>query len=114
MVEELTIYGLALVPLIMSMIELVKVVGVPKRYSPLVALILGILFSFYYLAPGDPPKAVFLGIVIGLSSVGLYSGTKNTMQQVLNNENENDNNNSRGKNNKAQKVNSLGKNNRKP
>lgn len=101
--EELTIYGLALVPLIMGMIELVKVVGLPKKYSPVAAVILGIFFGFYYLAPGDPQKAIFFGIVIGLSSVGLYSGTKNTMQQVLDNGNGN---------NRALKIISRGKNNK--
>jgi Kef-type K+ transport system membrane component KefB len=83
--EELSIYGVALVPLIIGMIELIKRVGVPKKYSPVVAIILGILFGFYYLAPGDPQKAVFLGLAAGLSAIGLYSGTKNTVQQLRNN-----------------------------
>ncbi len=78
--EVLSIYGVALVPVIMGIIELLKRTGVPKQYSPIIALILGIFSGFYYLAPGDPPKAVFFGIIAGLSAVGLYSGTKNTFQ----------------------------------
>lgn len=78
--DEITIYGMALVPVIMGLIELLKRVGIPKRFSPLFAILIGILCGFYYLAPDDPKKAVFLGIVIALSSIGLYSGTKNTFE----------------------------------
>ena len=82
--DEFSVYGIALVPVIVAMIELLKRVGVPKKYSPLIALALGITCGFYYLAPGEPQKAVFLGIVIGLSAIGLFSGTKNTMEELTN------------------------------
>lgn len=78
--DEITIYGMALVPVITAMVQLLKMSGLPKKYLPFSSLIMGILSGFYYLAPGDPPKAVFLGIIVGLSAVGLYSGTKNTME----------------------------------
>lgn len=83
--EDITIYGMALVPVIMGMTELLKRVGIPKKYTPLFAILLGVLCGFYYLSPDDPKKAVFLGIVIGLSSIGLYSGTKNTVEGLRNN-----------------------------
>lgn len=92
--SELSVYGVALVPVIMGMIELLKRTGVPNKYSPLIALILGIFSGFYYLAPGDPQKALFFGIIAGLSAVGLYSGTKNTLQG-FNNLNTNTHNKSR-------------------
>lgn len=83
--EDITIYGMALVPVIMGLVELLKRVGIPKKYVPVFAILLGILCGLYYLAPDDPRKAVFLGIVMGLSSIGLYSGTKNTYQGLRNN-----------------------------
>ena len=73
-------YDIALIPLILALIELFKRVGLPVRYAPLAALALGITAGFLYLAPGDPAKAVLLGIVMGLSSVGLFSGTRNTIR----------------------------------
>ena len=73
--EDITIYGMALVPVIMGLVELLKRVGIPKKYVPVFAILLGILCGLYYLAPDDPGKP-FLGIVMGLSSIGLYSGTK--------------------------------------
>lgn len=83
-VNELSVYGVALVPVIMGIIELLKRTGVPNKYSPIIALILGVFSGFYYLAPGEPEKAVFFGIIAGLSAVGLYSGTKNTLQGLNN------------------------------
>jgi len=70
------------------MVELLKRVGIPKKLSPIVSIILGILCGFYYLAPGDPKKAVFLGVVVGLSAVGLWSGTKNTFEEFTSNLND--------------------------
>ena len=78
--DEFTIYGIALVPVVTGMVQLLKMSGLPKKYTPMSSLLLGILSGYYYLAPDDPPKAIFLGIVVGLSAVGLYSGAKNTMQ----------------------------------
>jgi hypothetical protein len=80
-VEEFSAYGIALVPIILGMVELLKRVGIPKKLSPLVAVILGILAGFYYLAPGDPKKAILFGVVSGLSAIGLWSGTKNTLEE---------------------------------
>lgn len=85
--EEFSVYGIALVPVILAMVELLKRVGIPKKLSPIVALILGILCGFYYLAPGEPQKAIFLGVVAGLSAIGLFSGAKNTMEEFFSSSN---------------------------
>jgi hypothetical protein len=87
--EAINVYGIALVPVVMAMVELLKRVGIPKKFSPIVAIILGILAGFYYLAPDDPPKAIFLGIVVGLSAIGLFSGAKNTIENLGGNSNSN-------------------------
>lgn len=86
--EEFSVYGIALVPIILGMVELLKRVGIPKKLSPLAAVILGLLAGFYYLAPGEPKKAIFLGIVSGLSAIGLWSGTKNTLEEFSSNAND--------------------------
>ncbi|MEW5921041.1 MAG: hypothetical protein AB1796_08915 [Bacillota bacterium] len=83
--DEFTIYGIALVPVITGMVQLLKMSGLPKKYTPFMSLLMGVLAGFYYLAPDDPPRAVFLGVIVGLSAVGLYSGTKNTMEGFRNN-----------------------------
>jgi hypothetical protein len=86
--EEFSVYGMALVPIILAMVELLKRVGIPKKLAPVTAVILGILSGFYYLAPGEPKKAIFLGLVSGLSAIGLWSGTKNTIEEFSNNSND--------------------------
>ena len=80
--DDITVYGIALVPVVTGMVQLLKMSGLPKKYAPISSLLLGILSGYYYLAPDDPPKAIFMGIIVGLSAVGLYSGTKNTMQGI--------------------------------
>lgn len=77
--EQLTAYGIALVPVIIGLSELLKRFGLPNRFIPLAALAMGLFFSFFYLAPDDPKKAILFGTVLGLSAVGLFSGTKNTL-----------------------------------
>lgn len=56
--------------------------GIPRKFSPLVATILSILFAFFYLEPGNPLNALIHGILIASSAVGFHSGTKNMLQQL--------------------------------
>ena len=68
-------------PLIVALVELAKNVGLPSRWAPLLALSLGILTAFGTVAAiPEPPQPPFLtllvGIALGLSAAGLYSGTK--------------------------------------
>jgi len=77
---EFSVYGIGIIPVIIALVELFKRAGVPNRWLPLLALALGIVAGFVYLAPGDPAKSVLVGIVMGLSAVGLFSGVKNTAE----------------------------------
>ena len=77
---DFQIYDIAIVPVILALVQLAKQAGLTNRFAPVVSLLLGIAAGFVYLAPGDPAKAVFVGIVMGLSAVGLFSGAKNSIQ----------------------------------
>lgn len=77
---EFQVYDVAVIPVIIALIQLFKQVGLPNRFAPIVSIALGIVAGFVYIAPGDPAKAVYLGIVIGLSAIGLFSGAKNTVK----------------------------------
>lgn len=75
------IYDVALVPLIISLVQILKTVGLKKKYQPLASLILGLGGGIFYIYPGDIKAGIMVGIMLGLSSSGLYSGTKNTLEK---------------------------------
>lgn len=72
-------YGIAIIPIIVGLIQVVKKFGLPSKLAPLVSLLLGMIAGFVYLAPDNPKKAILYGLVAGLSAVGLYSGGKSTI-----------------------------------
>ena len=71
----------ALVGLIMALVEAAKRTGFPARYSPILALALGIAAGVFWVFPGDYVQGVWAGIVMGLSAIGLYSGPKNVFKK---------------------------------
>lgn len=79
---DFTIYDVALVPVIIGLVSVFTGVGLPKSLAPLVSLVLGVLAGVLYVAPGDLAQGVVVGIALGLASVGLYSGAKNTVESV--------------------------------
>lgn len=78
---EFAVYDIALVPIIVALVGLAAKAGVGPRFLPAVALVLGLVGGFVYLAPEDPKKAALIGIVMGLSAIGAYSGVKNTIER---------------------------------
>lgn len=69
------------VALIVGLAEIAKkTFGIAKRYIPLVDLILGIISGFfvYSIVFGyGIIESIVLGVAIGLSACGLFSGVKN-------------------------------------
>jgi L-cystine uptake protein TcyP (sodium:dicarboxylate symporter family) len=78
-IMDFQIYGLALVPLLIAVVAVFTKLGLPKKFAPVVSNVLGIVVGIVYLAPGDIKQGIIIGLALGLSSVGLYSGTKNTI-----------------------------------
>jgi len=72
----------AFVGLIMALVQLAKETGLPARFAPLLALALGIAAGVFIMSPGDVIQGIWSGIAMGLSAVGLYSGTKNVKAGV--------------------------------
>jgi hypothetical protein len=77
-----TIFEVALVPVIIGISEAAKRVGFPTKYIPVLNLALGIVAGFVYVAPGNPQEAALVGIALGLSASGLYSGAKNVVEGI--------------------------------
>ena len=79
--DQFTVYGITC-PVLVGLNELLKRSGLPARFVPLSSMAMGYFFAFYYLSPDDFKRALMMGTVLGLSSIGLFSGTRSTIAGV--------------------------------
>jgi len=70
------IYDVVLIPLIIGLIEVFKIFGISKRTMPILSLVLGVLAGTIYIYPHDLKAGVLVGLMMGLSASGMYSGGK--------------------------------------
>ncbi|WP_270180053.1 hypothetical protein [Alkalihalobacillus sp. CinArs1] len=75
---DLTVYGIALLPVIIGIVQLFKIFGFPARFLPLLSIGVGIVMSYIYIDP-DIKKAFLIGLWLGLCASGMHSGLKHTM-----------------------------------
>lgn len=68
--------GIAIIPIITMLVDVLKRAGLPKKFAPLTSLILGVVFGMVFLNDGDIKNAIITGLIIGMSASGLYSGGK--------------------------------------
>ncbi|GEM_PF-1168588 len=78
----MTAYGIELVPLIIIIVGLFINYGLPKKFAPLIAIVIGTIFAFLYSGLTDWREKILLGLVMGLNAVGLHSGLKNMNDQI--------------------------------
>ena len=90
--RDLVLYLLtpvAQVGLIIGIAEIVKRLGLPTRFIPLVDLALGLISGIcvYVLSKGyEWVSGVMIGLAIGLSACGLFSGIKNLTERETDDE----------------------------
>lgn len=60
-------------PIIVGLVWAFNGLGMPKRFSPLLAIGIGLLMAWSY------NQDLWQGVAAGLVAVGLYSGTKATV-----------------------------------
>ncbi|TLS38581.1 hypothetical protein FCL54_05380 [Pseudalkalibacillus caeni] len=75
----MSVYGVALLPVIIGLVQLARIFGMSSRLSPVLSIVVGIVLSLIYVAPGDFKKSFLVGLWLGLCATGLHSGFKNTM-----------------------------------
>ena len=71
-----------MVGLIIAFAEALKILGLPPKYLPLFDVILGVIIDLlvYGLELGfGVLKSGVIGLALGLSACGLFSGIKNTI-----------------------------------
>lgn len=74
---DLTVAGVALVPVILGLVQVAREAGLPSRFAPLLSLAIGLGGGFAAEAPTAPynwQQAAVVGVALGLSASGLYSG----------------------------------------
>jgi hypothetical protein len=62
------------VPLVIGLTKVLKMSKIPSRFIPLSTLAISIAIAYYV----QLQYPVLVGLVMGLMSMGLYSGTKKT------------------------------------
>ena len=77
---DLVLYGIPIAALIIGLVEVAKRQGLPDRYAPVAAILLGLVFAT--LGKLDAPtsgtwlQVELLGLMTGLAAAGMYSGVK--------------------------------------
>jgi len=68
----------AIVPIIVGLVQVAKGLKLPKQYTPLLALLLGIAL----MMTTSPDWRVFTvqGVIAGLAASGLWSGAKTSLK----------------------------------
>lgn len=73
-----------IIAIIIGVAEAIKKMGCPKRFIPLIDIALGVVGGVFvfgiYLGHGIT-EGVVIGLVMGLSACGLFSGVKNTLEK---------------------------------
>lgn len=74
--------GVSAVVVISGLVGIGKRFGLPEKYIPIFALILGLLasFTYYFYRQQIWYEALVMGLLLGLSSLGLNTGTRETVQ----------------------------------
>ncbi len=75
------VYDVALIPIIIGLVEILKGIGLPKKLMPFISVILGLAAGIFYVYPLDLKGGIIVGLMLGLSASGLYSGAKNTIEK---------------------------------
>lgn len=68
---------LILAPVITAIVSAIKMMGLPSRFAPITSMVTGGALTAVFAEPGAPIRSLVLtGICAGLTSSGLYAGTK--------------------------------------
>jgi hypothetical protein len=90
--EALTFGAVAVIPIIVAVIQAIKMVGMPNKFSPIASLAVGIIVAFLLRhETQDFSQTLLAGVIYGLGASGLYSGVKTTAHATTG-ANNNDNN----------------------
>lgn len=73
--------GYLIMPIIVGLCQAIKGFDIEKKFVPVIALILGLIFSVI-MGNADFAEIIFRGLTLGLGAVGLYSATTNVKEGI--------------------------------
>jgi hypothetical protein len=84
LISGITIGAAATVPIIVAIVQVVKMTGkVQDKYAPVIAIVAGIGMSMLIGHTVNPWNTnVLAGVLYGLAASGLYSGVKTTAHAI--------------------------------
>lgn len=62
--------------MVFSLVEVLKMAGLPSKFAPLLAVALGIGLGFMFMLP----MPLLDGLISGLTASGVYAGVKASMK----------------------------------
>ncbi len=68
------------IPILVTMLGILKGVGLPARYIPILSVLSGLSIGFGLIS-NDIKGSLITGLLIGLSAIGTHSGIKNTIKK---------------------------------
>lgn len=69
------------IALVTGIVQVIKMaLPLPKRIVPALSLVIGIVYGIIFRGNIDLINSIYLGIIIGLSASGLYSGGKTSIK----------------------------------
>ncbi|MGI8825263.1 MAG: hypothetical protein ACR2JC_06430 [Chloroflexota bacterium] len=86
--NDTIIYGVALTPAIIGLVQVAKNLGMRGKFAPLLAVCFGVAGSLSQTVATEHMQAAawiqatFVGIALGLASVGLYAGVKTVLPDI--------------------------------
>lgn len=75
------VYGVLFIPLIVGLVEVLKIARLPNRWLPVASLIFGLAGGIFYIEPNNIKIGIIIGLMLGLSASGLYSSSKNMLEK---------------------------------
>lgn len=73
--------SIIVVPIIVGIVQAIKMTAIPEKYSPIIAILVGVLIAFVTGSGDYWGHSILAGIIYGLGASGLYSGTKAVMER---------------------------------
>jgi hypothetical protein len=68
--------SILIVPIILGIVQAIKMTKVPDKYAPVISVVVGVLLAFVTSGGETWGHSTIAGVIYGLSASGLYSGAK--------------------------------------